>query len=87
MNNNKTNIFGIQMVQENVNSSVNMIYQVKAQFGSMIHLNAQNVAQIGRLIIWLAIVDDVHANIDHVLYFNGINVRLAQLRVWQENSI
>ena len=39
------------MVQENVNTSVNMIYQVKAQFGSMIHLNAQNVAQIGRLII------------------------------------
>ena len=82
INNIKKNMFGIQMVQGNANSNANMIYQVKARFGSMTHPNAQNVAQIGLLILWLVIVDNAHASIDHVLYFNGTYARLVQLRVW-----
>ena len=54
-----------------------MIYPVKAQFGSVTLLNAQNVVQIGLLILSLVIVDRVHVIIHHVRPLNGINVHLA----------
>ena len=73
----KINIFGIQMVQANVNSNVIMIYPVKAQCGSVTPPNVQNVVPIGHLILSPVIVDRVHVIIRHVLHLNGINVLLV----------
>ena len=77
MNDEKIHIFGIQMVQANVNSNVIMIYPVKAHSGSVTPSIVQNVVQIGLLILPLVIVDRVHAIIRHVLPLNGINVLLV----------